>query len=350
MNGTIPIHIPPLALTTDWHALTRQLADEVPTAVAGLLLPTALLYVSIYAHVRGFLNLYKLLTFTSIACFWACPWLTPIHCGPLRCLQNLAIAIGTMKMLDIFARRQELPEYTASKRRPAPWLFAAIALTELRYESFTPNHIRLAGGRQRFSEPLELAIHAGAFAVLQALPQKYAAVLAVETLIAIYIIWTSMQLLLRYKSSPPLFGPLYLADSLSGFWSETWHNAFSSPCESLLYRPARRYLPRYGVPVVLARSIGILGAFALMAIFHMYTLQPILPRKSLRRIGYFFVLNGLGTVLEGAFWGRRRHWLKTLLAWVFELMVSTWTIKALHIPQGLNQVPWADMCGPVDDF
>jgi len=46
-------------------------------------------------------------------------------------------------------------------------------------------------------------------------------------------------MVVRYKTSPALFGPLYLADSLTGFWSETWHNAFASPCTSLVYGPLR---------------------------------------------------------------------------------------------------------------
>jgi hypothetical protein len=50
-------------------------------------------------------------------------------------------------------------------------------LTELRYESFDPNHIR---SPEKVSEPLQLAIHTGAFAVLQLLPQSYRTVLAFE--------------------------------------------------------------------------------------------------------------------------------------------------------------------------
>ena len=122
-----------------------------------------------------------------------------------------------MKILDIFARRHSLPEYTAGKR-PADWLLPIIVITELRYESFTPNHIRIDKKDETFSEPMQLGIHLSAFVVLQSLPQIYPTVLAFEVLLSIYIIWTSMQLVLRYKSSPALFGPLYRADSLSGFW------------------------------------------------------------------------------------------------------------------------------------
>ena len=109
--------------------------------------------------------------------------------------------------------------------------YALIVLTELRYESFMPNYIRVSNDKDKFSEPLQLCIHLAAFAVFQSLPQSHPTVLAFEVQLAIYIIWTSLQLVLRYKSSPPLFGPLYLADSLSGFW----------------YLPPRSYDPRLNV-------------------------------------------------------------------------------------------------------
>lgn len=168
-----------------------------------------------------------------------------------------------MKVLDIWARRKSLPTYTAG-RRPSDGLLALMLLTELRYESFSPNHVRVPKDQENFNEPLQLGIHTVAFAVLQSLPQGSPTVLAFEVLLAIYIIWTSMQLLLRYKSSPALFGPLYKIDSLTGFWSESWHNAFAAPCTSLAYSPLRYGLPKIGVPVSVARSLGVIGAFTLM--------------------------------------------------------------------------------------
>ncbi len=94
MNGTVSIVSPSLSSSLagvpSWQSLFKQLADEVPAALSGLLVPTVLLYASIYSHVRGFLRLYRFLTVASIACFFAVPWLSAIHCGPLRCLQNFA--------------------------------------------------------------------------------------------------------------------------------------------------------------------------------------------------------------------------------------------------------------------
>jgi len=125
-----------------------------------------------------------------------------------------------MKSLDLWARRNSLPTYAAGET-PPDWLLSLLLLTELRYESFAPNHVRVQKHQENFNESLQLGIHIGIFTVLQSLPQVFPTILAFEVLLAIYIIWTGMQRVLRYKSSPALFGPLYLADSLTGFWYAT---------------------------------------------------------------------------------------------------------------------------------
>jgi hypothetical protein len=211
-----------------------QVGQEFPKALAYLLVPAKLLYFAIYFKIRGNLRLFELLTFLCVIALWLAPIVTPLSCGLFESLQKFtgitltypscnviltltAVAIGTMKSLDIWARRHCSPEYSAG-RKPADWLLPIIMITELRYESFTPNHIRVPKQKENFSEPIQLGIHLLLFLVLQAIPQAFSTVLAIEVLLAIYIIWTSIQLILRYKTSPALFGPLYLADSLTGFW------------------------------------------------------------------------------------------------------------------------------------
>lgn len=131
---------------------------------------------------------------------------------------------------------------------------------------------------------------------------------------------------------------------LTSLGSETWHNAFASPCTSLAYAPLRYGLPKYGIPVVVARSLGVLGAFGLMAIFHIYALYPILNREALMRIGVFFMLNGVATVSEAAIWGHKRHWLKAAMAWLCETILASWAASGLNIPNGLSRIPWRELC------
>jgi hypothetical protein len=81
-----------------------------------------------------------------------------------------------------------------------------------------------------------------------------------------------------------------------------------------------------------------------MGFFHVYALKPLLPIDALFRICAFFLLNGVGTVIEDAFWGRKSHWGKALLAWIFELAVATWTVEGLSVPRGLRNISWSSVC------
>ena len=251
-----------------------------------------------------------------------------------------------MKLLDVLARRDNFPQYTSGSR-PPDWIYAMLILTELRYESFTPNHIRIPARLEPFSEPFQLVLHTAAFAILQTLPQ-IPPILSYEILLAIYIIWTSLQLALRYKSSPALFGPIYLADSFAGFWTETWHNAFAAPCKSLAYNPIYRTVLWLGLPRAAARSAGVFASFVLMAVFHMHALAPLLSNEGLKRIGLFFVGNGVLTVVEVIVWGRRKHWARALAAWIIETAFASWVVLAIPVAHGLMELNWKEICRPKD--
>jgi hypothetical protein len=85
----------------------QQLGHEFTKALAFLLIPTELLYFSIYFHTKGRYRLYEILTFLSIATFWISPYAAPISCAPARCLQYFAsesTVIGTFAgvLADIF--------------------------------------------------------------------------------------------------------------------------------------------------------------------------------------------------------------------------------------------------------
>lgn len=88
----------------------------------------------------------------------------------------------------------------------------------------------------------------------------------------------------------------------------------------------------------------MIASFVLMAVFHVYGLWPLLPGPALLRIGAFFILNGVGTVVEEAIWGRRVHWVKTVLAWAYEFAVASWTAEGLNIPEGLAGIDLMALC------
>ncbi|KLJ10171.1 hypothetical protein EMPG_14437 [Blastomyces silverae] len=363
------------ASTPEARRAFKQIGINLGFCIASLLVPALLLYFSLYALAKRETRKFEVLSLLASIGFVVSSCLVVLECNMIRSLQLFAVAIGVMKALDLFARRYHPPQY-AHNPIPGPGLLALLYLTELRYESFTPNTTRLGpapapspqkgkgennyrNGRANpkskqwkphFSEPVNLVLHGALFAILQTLfPQSNPTVIALEVLLAIYVIWETLQLMLRYPTSPPLFGPLYTATSLSTFWSETWHSAFASPCRSLAYEPIRYTLPeRYGVPVSIARALGVVASFALMGFFHVYALKPLLPVDALARIYTFFLLNGVGAVIEDAIWGRETHWGKTILAWVFELAIASWTVEGLSVPRGLKNIQWASICNVGD--
>ncbi|KAI1946424.1 hypothetical protein LOZ12_005944 [Ophidiomyces ophidiicola] len=338
------------SISPDAQSTLIEIAHSIYQGLISLFLPTLFLYLALYALVKQQIKLFEKLAMVSTVGFL------------------ISIAIGVMKSLDFYARRHSPPKYT-NENAPPDRIIALLYLIELRYESFTPNHVRTppaplkeAATKTRtrtrpkklhfniselnLSEPINLVIHILFFLILQQFfPQSNSTVLAVQILLAVYIIWEIMQLFLRYRTSPPLFGPIYAATSLGSFWRVTWHSAFASPCHSLVYSPLRRYLPiRYGIPVSFARGMGIIASFMLMGLFHVYGLAPLLPLDALLRISAFFLLNGIGIVMEEAMWGRQTHWGKTLLAWVFELAIASWTVEGLSVPRGLRNLSWANIC------
>lgn len=125
----------PPVYTTNLPPAIEQASHEVVRAATLLLIPAELLYFSVYFHRKGQYSLYTALTFSSLATFWLSPILAPVSCGPARCLQNFAsklqvsvyeyyansstVAIGTMKLLDFWARRKSLPKYKG--KTPPDW-------------------------------------------------------------------------------------------------------------------------------------------------------------------------------------------------------------------------------------
>lgn len=263
-----------------------------------------------------------------------------------------------MKLLDVqvLSLTNSFPSYTAGSP-PRPSVMALILMTELRYESFTPNPIRHGplprypfpsspSKRKLFySEKAQFLIHIGIFMMLQTLPQ-YAPVKALGILLSIWVIWTAMQLSMRYRNSPPLFGAVYLADSLATFWTETWHNAFAGPCLSLAYTPVTYLLSSLAVPRGATRALSVVASFGLMSVFHMYALSSLLSKEGRRRIGVFFLVNGILVVVEVWVWGKRRDWRRAVIAWALELALASWTVSAADVADGVLNADWRGLCRP----
>ncbi|PQE03396.1 hypothetical protein CJF30_00005489 [Rutstroemia sp. NJR-2017a BBW] len=297
MNITsTPLLIEPASMSPE----LERLGHETIRALAFLLIPIELLYFSIYFLLQGQYGLHKKLTFLSLGTFWLSNWITPISCGPIAVLRNFIVATFTLKALDIFARRSSLPAYSTGKTPPT-WQHTLLLLTEFRYESFTPNYIRVSATQETFNEPLQLAIHVALFCAFQILPQHW---------------------------------PLVLA-------SRTWHTLYLAPLTSLILEPLRKNLPKS-----VARPVGVLSSFLLMAAFHIYVLQPWFNREALFRVGVLFVVNGFAVIGETMVWQGRSSWVKTALAWVFGMCIASWLAEGLgsDFKGGLLRVRWKDVC------
>ncbi|PVI08174.1 hypothetical protein DM02DRAFT_648235 [Periconia macrospinosa] len=337
------------------HDLFDQLRVDAPPALVVFCVPVFLTYLSFYLLMKRWVFVARVLAVPALALFYIGADVAPVRCKALQAMLKFGVAIATMKLLDIHALSlfKSLPTYTSSPP-PSPSIQALLLLTELRCESFTPNPIRTwqiptypfstpSSNRLFYSEKVQFIIHLFLFAILQSLPQ-YPPVKALGVLISIWLIWTGIQLTLRYRTSPPLFGPLYLADNLATFWTETWHNAFAAPCLSLAYTPTTYLLTLLGLPRTVVRAGAVVSAFGFMALFHMYGMSPILSAEGRRRVGIFFVANGVCTVVETAVWGRRRDWRRAVLAWGIELGLASWTIVECEVADGLLNADWRGLC------
>lgn len=78
----------PTTNMTNFPPAIQQAGHEIIKATATLLIPTEILYFSIYFHRKRSYRLYTILTFSSLIAFWAALALVPISCGPARCVQN----------------------------------------------------------------------------------------------------------------------------------------------------------------------------------------------------------------------------------------------------------------------
>lgn len=127
---------------------------------------------------------------------------------------------------------------------------------------------------------------------------------------------------------PPIFDSPWLATSLTDFWAARWHQIFRQDFIAIGGKPLR---------LVAGRPGGVLGAFLVSGTLHIVGLWGMGKGADIRVI-YFFLMMGVGVILEG-FWkrlsGRRvGGWLGWMWACVWivgfgPLMTDPWCLSGI---------------------
>lgn len=317
---------------------------DVPRALLCILGSYFLLYLANYYSLARNGAPYIFWSLLTIGAVIFSHFYATVDCRPFLSLRNCALFCCIMKCLDMLFRHFQntslvwkLPNTEA---KPPPLYQQAFWMTlELRYEDFIPNPIRLKLPAP-FHEPTQLLYHTLFYIIIAygPLPQSWQPVKAMKLLLQIYILWTSAHLPFRLSTTPPFFAPLYKADSLVDFWNgNVWHVAFQSPCQSMAYSPVQTILKGIGIPKPLARGCGVVAAFTLMGIFHAYVGWSVMRNvaQGWTKVVAFFVMNGVATVFEDLIWGKRKNWVRSLLAWVFEISLASWAVSGVEFPYEL---------------
>ncbi|KAH7873903.1 membrane bound O-acyl transferase family-domain-containing protein [Lentinula edodes] len=128
---------------------------------------------------------------------------------------------------------------------------------------------------------------------------------------------------------PPIFDEPWRADSLSDFWAKRWHQLFRHFFIGLGWIPLYHVFGRIG---------GVFGAFLVSGILHYVGLWGLGSGSDVLGMIGFFMLMGVGVILEG-FWKsftgyKVKGWLGRiwttvwLLGWS-NLLVDAWARKGL---------------------
>ena len=115
---------------------------------------------------------------------------------------------------------------------------------------------------------------------------------------------------------PPFSEGPWRATSLADFWARRWHQAFRRPFVKVGGYPLRLVFGKLGL---------VLGVFILSGVLHDWGIWGMGRGTDFSRLGGFFVLNGVGVVLE-LLWERlsgRKVGGWAGWAWAMVWMVST---------------------------
>ena len=128
---------------------------------------------------------------------------------------------------------------------------------------------------------------------------------------------------------PPLFRQPWMATSVREFWSVRWHHMFRHFFVVFGARPGGAFLGEPG---------AVMGAFGLSGFMHVVGLWGIGREMEVRHDMGFFLLMGVGAILESAFQratgSRVRGWLGWLwtMAWTISwgsLLIDSWARRGI---------------------
>ncbi|KAF8075119.1 membrane bound O-acyl transferase family-domain-containing protein [Lyophyllum atratum] len=139
---------------------------------------------------------------------------------------------------------------------------------------------------------------------------------------------------------PPAFMAPWLSTSLTEFWAKRWHQLFRDIFISLGGQP---------MSILFGRAGGVLGAFLISGILHNFGLWGMGRGTDFMRVGGFFIMNGVGIILEHTWrklsghrvagWYGRVWTLAWLIGWG-HILVEAWATRGLigstFLPQYLR--------------
>jgi Membrane bound O-acyl transferase family len=148
---------------------------------------------------------------------------------------------------------------------------------------------------------------------------------------------------------PPIFKDPWFATSLNELWAERWHQLFRHNFISLGGKPMAWLMGRTG---------GILGSFFMSGLFHHFGLWGMGNGSDFPRVVGFFMMMGIGTIMEHTFKMFTGHRVGGFFGWMWmfiwglgwaHILVEAWATRGLigsaFIPDPLR--PSFNIFGPL---
>ena len=128
---------------------------------------------------------------------------------------------------------------------------------------------------------------------------------------------------------PPLFHKPWFSTSLNQLWSSRWHQVFRDSFINFGGRPLYHLFGRFG---------AVLGAFLASAVLHWIALWGMGNGTDFLRVGGFFLMMGLGTIIEHFFKSLTGHHVGGFFGWVWtmfwvlgwgNMLIDAWSTRGL---------------------